>query len=311
MNKIKIKSIQNTLKNEEGHQTNSWKDTTELLLRKLFPDDKQEEDNEQNKTTRINAKVQPTNNQNKQEELEINNELIDNFIKSLKNGKAPGPDNLKNEIYKNNKEIWTPYLTRLFQECLQQGIFPDPWKKARLVILLKGEDKDRSDPKSYRPICLLNIIGKIFEKVIAQKINEKRPNIENCKLQYGFRKKKSTEDAVNEICDKINELKTQDCRYVMGIFFDITGAFDNLWWPALLQELKLLNLHPRLWDTINNYFINRRVEAGTADGIVGKVPTRGCPQGSVLDPIFWDIAFQPCLVMLDGMQEVEARGGLR
>jgi len=64
---------------------------------------------------------------------------------------------------------------------------------------LKVEDKDITNPKSYRHICLLNVVSKIFDKVIAGKINNKRTNINECNLQFGFWKNKSTEDAINEL----------------------------------------------------------------------------------------------------------------
>jgi len=107
------------------------------------------------------------------EELIVTNWDVEQAIKSLKNGKAPGSDDIKSEIYKENKDILTPYLVRLFRECLEEGIFPNSWKMPKLVILLKGEDNDRTSPKSYGHICLLNVVSKIFEKVIAGKINNK------------------------------------------------------------------------------------------------------------------------------------------
>ncbi|MBK5647810.1 MAG: hypothetical protein I4N51_12605 [Acinetobacter sp.] len=116
----------------------------------------------------------------------------------------------------------------------------------------------------------MNVVNKIFKNIILQKINEKRENIVNCKLQYGFRPGKSTEDAVNVFCDKIKELKEDNCKYVMGIFFDIVGAFDNFWWPSLLTELKKkIGVYPKIWNLIKNYFSNRQIRMGTADGVVG------------------------------------------
>jgi len=59
----------------------------------------------------------------------------------------------------------------------------------------------------------------MFEKIILNKINEKRIILEECQLQYGFRKGKSTEDAINKLCTKIDNLKAEEYRYVLTIFF--------------------------------------------------------------------------------------------
>lgn len=190
MSKIKTKSAMNTLKDDSGQFTTNWKDTIELFYQKLFPDDRIEDDNEDNTRIRNKAKEVPSNENDNPDDLLVTNDQVMEALKKLKLRKAPGPDQIKNEIFRNNVDIWTPYLTRLFNECIEQSIFPKPWKVANLVIFLKSEDKDKLNPKSYRPICLLNTISKIFEKILAIKINKKRDNLENCKLQYGFRPKK-------------------------------------------------------------------------------------------------------------------------
>jgi len=96
---------------------------------------------------------------------------------------------------------------------------------------------------------LLNKINKIFEKIVAkEKIIKKRNDLDNCNLQYGFRPGKSIEDAFNKLCKSIYTLKEGNCKYVIAIFFDIMGAFDNLWWPSLLVELKKLNIRKKLWN---------------------------------------------------------------
>jgi len=133
----------------------------------------------------------------------------------------------------------------------------------------------------------------------------KRENLEHCNLQYVFRRGKSTEDAINEFCEAVSRLKQDNCKYVMGVFLDIAGAFDNVWWPSVLRELKNIPDHPNVWKTIKDYFQNRTIEIDTADGVVSKAPTKGCPQGSVLGPIVWDVMFQPCLELLNGLEQVE------
>jgi len=60
----------------------------------------------------------------------------------------------------------------------------------------------------------------------------------------------SREDAINELCNSIYQLKEDNCKYTIGIFFDIMGAFDNLWWPSLLRVLKKIELHSKLWKVV-------------------------------------------------------------
>lgn len=98
-----------------------------------------------------------------------------------------------------------------------------------------------------------------------------------------------------------------ECKYVMGIFFDIKG--DNLWPQVLMEEVRKLNIHPKFLQLIRHFFINRSIEAEAADFAMTKIPTKECPQGSNLGPIFWDIALQPCLEKLNTIHEVECEVG--
>jgi len=147
MHKIKTRGPLNSLITDEGGYTASWRETVELLFKKLFPDDNNNEDNEENTRLRFEMNIPPNSEEDDSEILTTNDE-VKVAIKSLKSGRAPGPDGVVNEIFKTNTDIWTPYLARLFNECIKQNKFPDTWKKADLIILLKGEDKDKSKPKS-------------------------------------------------------------------------------------------------------------------------------------------------------------------
>ena len=76
--------------------------------------------------------------------------------------------------------------------CFTQKIFPKLWKEASLKILLKDENRDRN---SYRPIALLSLVGKIYEKVVVNRIQEtyKEARLESSD-QFGFKKDKKTDD---------------------------------------------------------------------------------------------------------------------
>jgi len=55
------------------------------------------------------------------------------------------------------------------------------------------------------------------------------------------------------------------------------GTFDNLWWPSLLRKLKNIKIHSKHWKIIKKYFNNRLIKVDTADGVVAKMSTKGCP----------------------------------
>ena len=88
----------------------------------------------------------------------------------MKNGKARGPDVIEVEVLKTACTQITDQITRLFNSCLELGVFPKAWKEGSLRVLLKGEDKDVTDPKSYRPLCLLSVIGKLSEKHLKKRL---------------------------------------------------------------------------------------------------------------------------------------------
>lgn len=89
----------------------------------------------------------------------------------IPSGKAPGsdgvPDLIIKEIAKGKPEI----LSNVFNSCLAHGFFLGKWKVVRLVLLRKGT-KLLDIPSSYRPINLLNMIGKLFERVIKSHLEE-------------------------------------------------------------------------------------------------------------------------------------------
>jgi len=111
---------------------------------------------------------------------------------------------------------------------------PSLGKKSNL-ILLKGPEEPKHNPRSYRSLCLLDIIGKIFEKILINRLPTLRPGLEEDHLQFGFRKKRSTQDAVNKFCD---DVRRTDEKYALVIFIDIKGDFDNLWWPTLFVNMQ-------------------------------------------------------------------------
>ena len=85
-------------------------------------------------------------------------------------------------------EDCSEYVLKVFNACVGEEWVPEEWKVTRLIILLKGMDKNRSLWGSYRPICLLNVMGKVFERVLVgrlERVLERRRS----RAQFGFVKK--------------------------------------------------------------------------------------------------------------------------
>ena len=110
---------------------------------------------------------------------------------------APGPDKIPMKILKNNANILSPVLSHLCNLSLNTGTFPNIHKIGNIIPLHKGKDKD--DIANYRPVCLLNSVSKLLEKIICNRLTKhlKNKNIIN-RNQYAYCKGKGTDIAITK-----------------------------------------------------------------------------------------------------------------
>ena len=129
-------------------------------------------------------------------------------------------------------------LSIIFNNSLNSGIFPTIWKKANVIPIHKKGDK--MDIKNYRPISLLPLCGKLFEKVIYNILynHYESNNILNAN-QSGFR---SGDSCINQLInithDVFQSFDSNPSLEVRGVFLDISKAFDRVWHKGLLFKLK-------------------------------------------------------------------------
>ncbi|KAM8702010.1 hypothetical protein ACLKA7_000211 [Drosophila subpalustris] len=117
---------------------------------------------------------------------------------NIKVNKAPGPDEVPSKVVKTIATNHPALIANLFNVCIRQRTVPKRWKLQRLELLPKGGNVD--DPSAYRPLCMLDVVGKLFERIKCNRLDEEleeRRGISD--WQYGFRKKRSTIDAINAV----------------------------------------------------------------------------------------------------------------
>lgn len=117
--------------------------------------------------------------------------------------------------------------------CLKKGNFPKAWKTANLVLIPK-ENPQSSVIVKARPICLLDDIGKIFERVIVERILQwiaENLNADFSNNQYGFRKQRLTVDVLRIIQDETHRVINRGSISI-AVSLDIANAFYSLpWYP--------------------------------------------------------------------------------
>ena len=101
---------------------------------------------------------------------EIQEEEVRKAISATKKDKAPGPDGLPNRILHIIAGETLALLTRVFQACIDQGVHPDHFKEATIIMIRKPSKPDYINPLAYQPITLLNTLGKALKAVVLNRM---------------------------------------------------------------------------------------------------------------------------------------------
>ena len=184
--------------------------------------------------------------------------MVNKVITNLDSSKASGPDCIPVVVLKNCEPELSYILAKLFNKCLKDSCFPDCWKVSSVVPVFKNVG-ERSTAKNYRPVSLLSVVSKVFEKLVNNRIVD---HLEKCGLfsdfQYGFRSSRSTADLLTVVSDRIAWAFNRSGA-TRAVALDISKAFDRVWHAGLLHKLKSYGISGQIFGLISSFLSNRRL----------------------------------------------------
>lgn len=218
------------------------------------------------------------------ENTEITSEEVVLAIKGLKNRKAPGVDDINNEMLKNGGAVVIHELTTLFNKIIRERKVPEEWRSSITVpIFKKGAKKE---PKNYRGITLLSAVLKTLTKILTQIIRLKAPL---CEEQQGFRHNRSTVDAIF-IMRQLAEKGIEFDKPVFICMVDLQQAFDRIQLKDVIKILHNYNLSKPIIDIVKDLNTKCKTRIKVNQKLTQEVDVNtGIRQGDSLSPTLFNL----------------------
>ena len=209
---------------------------------------------------------------------------FNNSLSYIKPNKAAGYDDLNSNVILHVIDSIRKPLFHVIDTSVKEGIFPDLLKTSKVIPVFKKDDP--SLISNYRPISLIPVFSKIFERVIYNRLyNYLTSNKLLYKKQFGFQKNCSTEHAILELVKQITHSFNTN-KYMLGVFIDLSKAFDTVNHDILLTKLQHYGIKGKTLNWLKSYLYNRKQFVYDRSSGLLKV-TCGVPQGSILGPLLF------------------------
>jgi len=280
-----------TFETENGY-TKPGKETSELLFKKQFPDAKEPKDIEyRNKLTPITEVME------KYTEW-IDTKKITRAFEGFESKKSPGPDEHKPILLKHLPSNVIEFINFLYKATIFTGYTPKLWKETKVIFIPKpGKDK-YTTPNSFRPISLSNYLLKGLERLMVWRVDTTMKDKPIHTRQHGFRTDRSTETAISDTLDYI-EKYVYNRQHCVGVFLDIEAAFNSISIDQICNQLIKHGTEEAIVKWYKDYITSRIISYQNGDDTITKNVSLGFPQGGVASAVFWAIAFNPAVNIIN------------
>ena len=219
---------------------------------------------------------------------EVSEDTVAKLIDKIRIGVATGADGISARILKDCKEVILPTLTSLVNLSFRTSTFPETMKEATIKCLHKKNSTE--EPSNYRPLSILPILSKVFERAaVDQIVTFLETNKLISRNQHAYRKGHSTVTSLSEVTNYI--YREMDKGQIVGMAsLDLSKAFDSISHSHLLQKLTNIGLGQSTVEWTKSY-LSKRTQKTKFSSITSETATvtSGVPQGSILGPILFII----------------------
>ena len=157
----------------------------------------------------------------------INYDLVKRALGGFEDKKSPGPDGIKPVVFKYFNRSVLEYIRFIYCASIFLNYTPRLWTETDVIFIPKPGKDAYNTAKSFRPISLSNYLLKGLERLVGWRMDNALLSRPLHPKQHGFMKNKSTESALSNTCNYIERFVFRN-EYALGVFLDISSAFDSI-----------------------------------------------------------------------------------
>ena len=221
--------------------------------------------------------------------------LFREVLNTLSTGKAPGPDQVTNEVIKMLPDEALDCIKLLFRVMWATGVTPNAWKPSNTVLIYKNKGAT-TDVGNYRPISLANTVYKLWTRMITYSLAdyaEKHAMLS--RAQGGFRARRGTSHQLQLMVETLEDA-WRNKQDVLALLVDFSSAFNMINQDKLLMVMYDLGFPTDALEVVKDLYTGATTTMVTPYGPTSPIEVqRGTLQGDSLSPFLFLIYLEPLL----------------